>query len=180
MRGEIIDLTHTLDGNISVYPGDPTFACHPFLTIPKDGNAVSSLAIGSHTGTHLDAPSHFFEDGLTVDHLPLDRLIGPAVVIDLAGKVQARQRIQWEDIQAWEGEIKEVMHELLRDGRQKAGGVLLIRTGWDQYWGTEKYFDHPFLSKDIAQRILATGITDRKSTRLNSSHSGESRMPSSA
>ena len=155
MSREVIDLTHTLDGNISVYPGDPAYACHPFLTVPKDGNAVSSISLGSHTGTHIDAPSHFFEGAMAVDSIPLEQLIGAAVVVDLAEKVTKRQKIEWSDLECWE----EKMKALVGDQWQYKGGMLLIRTGWDRYWGTSAYFDHPFLSKDAAQRIVATGIT---------------------
>jgi len=159
MPSEIIDLTHTLDDNISVYPGDPSFACHQALTIRKDGNAVSSITVGSHTGTHIDAPSHFFEDGVTVDRVPLERLIGPAVVIDLSGQLGPRQTIEWGNLEKWEGKMRDIVQaQSQKDGRA-AGSMLLIRTGWDQHWGTDTYFDHPFLSKEAAQRILATGIT---------------------
>ncbi len=82
---ELIDLSHTLDSNIPIYPGDPTFSCCPFITIAKDGVNVHQISMGSHSGTHVDAPSHFVENGQSVDVIPLDRFVGRAIVIDLTG-----------------------------------------------------------------------------------------------
>jgi arylformamidase len=67
-----------------VWPGDPRVRIERTSNIPGGDEAnVSRLHLGSHTGTHVDAPHHFIHEGLTVDRLPLDVLIGPALVIDL-------------------------------------------------------------------------------------------------
>lgn len=52
-------------------------------TFAKDGVRDSIIQLSSHTGTHVDAPSHFLKDGLTIDQVDLDRLVGPAIVLDL-------------------------------------------------------------------------------------------------
>ncbi|THH21619.1 hypothetical protein EUX98_g8322, partial [Antrodiella citrinella] len=108
---------------------------------------------------HIDAPSHFFENGVTVDQVPLERLIGPAVVIDLSDTIIRRQPIEWRDLEKWEDRMKSLARTQSQAHGSSAGSMVLIRTGWDQYWGTGTYFDHPFLSKYAAVRILATGIT---------------------
>ena len=65
-----------------VYPGNPEIRIVPHEAIARgDGANVSSLAFGSHTGTHVDAAKHFVDDGQTVDQIPLERLIGPALLI---------------------------------------------------------------------------------------------------
>src|SRR4051812_1901217 len=73
-----------------VYPGNPPIAIAPQQEVSKGGSSnVSSLAFGSHTGTHVDAPKHFFDDGLTVDLIPLDVLMGPATLICVEDDVMA-------------------------------------------------------------------------------------------
>src|SRR5919107_754404 len=65
-----------------VYPGNPEIRIEPQQVVAKGGSSnVSSLAFGSHTGTHVDAPKHFFDDGVSVDALSLDVLMGPAMLI---------------------------------------------------------------------------------------------------
>jgi arylformamidase len=74
-----LDATRTLSPGVVVYPGDPV------PTVAKrarDGFLISDLTMGSHTGTHIDAPDHYLFDGRTVDRLPLDLLIGPCRVIE--------------------------------------------------------------------------------------------------
>ena len=80
---KVFDLSHPIEPEMQIYPGDPVFACHRAATVKEHGYNVTSLSMGSHTGTHLDAPSHFFENGKTVDDLPLDALVGPVVVLAL-------------------------------------------------------------------------------------------------
>src|SRR3954471_7705056 len=65
-----------------VYPGNPPIATAPQQEVSKGGSSnVSALSFGSHTGTHVDAPKHFFDDGAGVDTLLLDILMGPAMLI---------------------------------------------------------------------------------------------------
>jgi arylformamidase len=84
MRGQIIDITVGISRNTPVYPGDPQTEIETVYSIESDGYAVSRVTFGTHTGTHVDAPSHILCEGLAVDRLPLSSLIGRAVVIDLS------------------------------------------------------------------------------------------------
>lgn len=143
MRGPLIDLTHTLDSSISVYPGDPPCTLSPFII---DDNTVTTISCSSHSGTHIDAPSHFFPELETIDQLPLETFVRPVFVVDLEGKKGAREVITWEnDLAPYEGRLKE-------------GVALVIKTGWDQYWGTNQYFDHPYLDASTAEKLLSLGI----------------------
>jgi arylformamidase len=73
-----------------VYPGNPGISITPQQEVAKGASAnVSMLSFGSHTGTHVDAPKHFFDDGVGVDALPLDVLMGPCVVICVDDSVDA-------------------------------------------------------------------------------------------
>ena len=77
----ILDLTRPLAPGMAVWPGDPPLAIQP-VTAVADGAAVSRLCLGTHTGTHVDAPAHLFAGGTGVDQLPIEALIGPAWVAD--------------------------------------------------------------------------------------------------
>jgi arylformamidase len=85
MHGRIIDITVGVSRDTSVYPGDPETVIESVSSIESDGYAVSRVTFGTHTGTHVDAPSHILENGLTVDRLPLSSFLGKAVVLDLSG-----------------------------------------------------------------------------------------------
>ncbi|KAJ6631412.1 hypothetical protein B0H10DRAFT_2159746 [Mycena sp. CBHHK59/15] len=91
-----VDLSHKLEPGMQVYPGDPLFSCTRVASIEKDSYAVQALSMGSHTGTHVDAPAHFFLGGKTIEQIPLTTFIGPALVIDLTHK-GPREPITWDD-----------------------------------------------------------------------------------
>jgi kynurenine formamidase len=79
---KIHDLTRTISQDIRVYPGEPQPTFTPHATI-KDNNAnVTRITLGSHTGTHVDAPWHFLQEGKSIDMEPLDKFIGEAAIID--------------------------------------------------------------------------------------------------
>lgn len=84
----IIDISTPVVNRGLVYPGNPAIEITPQQSIAAGASAnVSSVFFGSHTGTHVDAAKHFFDDGETVDQLPLDRLIGRATVLEFAEDV---------------------------------------------------------------------------------------------
>jgi kynurenine formamidase len=88
--------------------------------------AANDFCAAEHGGTHLDAPIHFAEGRWTADEIPLDRLVGPAVVVDISEQaVRDRDALLTRaDLAACEA----------RDGRIPDGAVLLVRTGWDRFW----------------------------------------------
>jgi arylformamidase len=99
----IYDISLPLQAGMVVYEGDPPFESTPVSAIERDGFAVTRFALGSHTGTHLDAPAHFIAGGLTVDQVPLDILCGPARVLDLRGEGlavdrQTLERHDWHEV----------------------------------------------------------------------------------
>src|SRR2546430_16779867 len=68
---------------MTVYRGNPAVRIRPLMMLEKDGVRVSELRLGSHTGTHVDAPSHFIKGGKGIDRTDPERFIGPAWVADL-------------------------------------------------------------------------------------------------
>jgi arylformamidase len=78
------DVTLTISPDLPIWPGDSPFLLERVETIDSGANAnVSVVKMGVHTGTHVDAPDHFLNDGVTVDQLPIDVLVGRAYVLSL-------------------------------------------------------------------------------------------------
>jgi arylformamidase len=93
----IYDISLDITSGGVVYPGNPPIEIALQQALARgDGANVSSLSFGSHTATHVDAAKHFFDDGQTVDHLPLDRLVGGCIVIELDDSVMAVGRKELE------------------------------------------------------------------------------------
>src|SRR5687768_8252486 len=79
-----LDVSVALTPGIATYPGNPEFAFEPVKRLASGDSAnVSRMVIGTHSGTHVDAPLHFYEDGAPTEALPLDLMIGRARVVDL-------------------------------------------------------------------------------------------------
>ncbi len=79
---KIHDLTCTISQDMRTYPGDPRPKFSPHATIKDNIANVTRITLGSHTGTHVDAPWHFLQDGNSIDAEPLYKFIGEALVID--------------------------------------------------------------------------------------------------
>jgi kynurenine formamidase len=140
----IIDLSVPLDEKTQVYPGDPTPQFTVHSTIANDGFNLLRVGMGSQTGTHVDAPYHFDESTLRIDELPLERFVGPGVVVDARG-VGAREAVTWAHI----APVAE---------RLGAASVVLLHTGWSAHYGTARYFDNPYLDADACRRLLDLGV----------------------
>lgn len=113
---EIVDLTRPLFSGMPVHPGDPPVLFTAACTHERDGYEVTQVCIGSHSGTHLDAPRHFFPHGETLDAYPAERFIGPGVLVDCS---------------AAQGGIIDasLLAEALRPYEVPPGGFLLLRSG---------------------------------------------------
>lgn len=140
----IVDLSHPVETGTPVYPGDPEVVLRPAATIAVDGYNVLHVALGSQSGTHVDAPFHFLNDGARIDAMDLHAFLGPAVVADVR-HVDARCPITWND-------LAPVVSSL------RPGVILLLHTGWSRHWGTQAYFDHPYLDAAAAESLVAVGI----------------------
>ena len=86
----IYDISLSISPSLPVWPGDPSVELQQVESIDKGAHAnVSHLSAGVHTGTHVDAPHHFLNDGRTVEQLPLDVLTGPCYVAQLPDDIDA-------------------------------------------------------------------------------------------
>ena len=81
---KLIDVTVALDAQLPTYPNNTPFTLEPIKRVARgDSSNVSTLHMSAHAGTHIDAPRHFFDEGLAADALPLEMLVGRARVIEL-------------------------------------------------------------------------------------------------
>jgi arylformamidase len=143
-----VDLSQPLYDGMPSYPSDPPFRMKLFRTMKDHGVQVTQVELGTHQGTHLDAPAHFYADGVTVEQIPLERFYGPAVLVDLApeGALPGKTPIT---------------PEMLLPHRKKfeAQAKVIIRTGWEDMVGREGYFTElPSLTLEAAQWIAETKI----------------------
>jgi kynurenine formamidase len=138
----LIDLSHPLRTGMPVFPSDPEVVLEPVGVL--EPWRVSRLGLGTHSGTHIDAASHYVPDGSTIDRYPLERFVLPAYVAPV--QVAAGEAIHWRALQA----------VLPRD---LDGLAVLVHTGWDQYWGDAAAVDHPYLGDDAATALVAGGVT---------------------
>ncbi len=142
LRGRLVDLSLPVDERAPAYPGDPAPRLAPWATLARDGYRVTHLHLGSHQGTHLDAPSHFLEGGDDADAIPLATCVGPALCVHLGGKAPG------DDIGV--ADIEPVACALT------PGARLVLRTGWDRSWPAPEYFtDGPRLTEDLAAWLAA-------------------------
>jgi len=162
----LVDLTHPFDARTLYWPtGGGDFQLkqlHYGRTPAGFFYSAYSFCAPEHGGTHVDAPIHFSEGGLTVDRIPIERLVGPAVVVDVSAKAakDPDYRATAQDIEA----------EEKSRGAIPRGAIVLLRTGWAKRWPDRKsYFGDdkpgdasnlhfPGLSAEGAKLLVARGI----------------------
>lgn len=136
------DLSHPLRTGMQVYPGDPGVDLAPALELERDGAAVTALHLGSHSGTHVDAPAHIVAGGRTMDRVSLDELVGDALVIRVSA-LDDRATIGVDDL----GELPE-----------RVPAIVVIDTGWARHFGTERALRHPVIGVDVARLLVSRGM----------------------
>ncbi|HEX9025544.1 MAG TPA: cyclase family protein [Clostridium sp.] len=137
---KIIDLSHVIHSKILVFPGTEEPKLEQATTFEKHGFVENKVAMYTHTGTHIDAPYHILEDGLTIDKYDVEDFVGKAQVIDFTDF--RSKLIDVEDLVKYEDLIADIEY-------------LIIKTGWGKYWGDEKYFNgFPVLTTEAAEWLL--------------------------
>jgi kynurenine formamidase len=134
-HGELIDLSYPFNEDTIYWPTATEFTLTQVAEGETEGGyyyAANDFAAAEHGGTHLDAPVHFARGGDTADQVPLERLVGDAVVVDVSESALADRDylITKADLRSWEK----------RNGRISRGSIVLLRTGFGQYWpDAERY-----------------------------------------
>jgi arylformamidase len=116
--GNALDLTDTVENGMTVYVGDPIPKISSFKWLAEDGVNVSLVRLGSHTGTHVDAPIHFIRGAKAVDELPVESFVGEAVILDFSHK-QVGSAITASDLERYSGKIQKGIIVLLYTGLSK-------------------------------------------------------------
>ncbi len=96
---KIIDISWPLISGITTYKNKEDFVAYPLKEWQKDGFRESRLVCGAHVGTHIDAPSHFIQDGVSIDSISLNQLCGPCIVLDMT---QVKDAITAQDLEKHE------------------------------------------------------------------------------
>ena len=137
----IHDISLPLSAETHVYPGDPPVVTAPWISIADGDPAnVTRITLSSHSGTHLDAPRHFNDNGDSVDEIPLERLIGKALVVEILG-------------------VKAIGRNELERLRIKGAERLLLKTDNSQLWREPGFNrDYAALSTDGAAFLLEAGV----------------------
>jgi arylformamidase len=138
---KLIDVSVPLDSTLPTYPNNTPFTLEPIKRLSRgDSSNVSTLHMSAHTGTHVDAPRHFFDDGAATEALALDFLIGRTRVIDLG----LGDAIAAEDLAAF---------DLSGDVR------LLIRTRNSELWDSPEFHtDYVGVTESGAAHLVERGI----------------------
>ena len=160
--GRVEDLTHTLSPEFPTYSGMPQFSSEQTKTLAADGYNLFVLTVDEHTGTHLDAPLHFSDDGCPVDLLPVADFVAPLVVVDIRARAAADPDAELtpDDLDRW----------VARHGPLPERCCVAVATGWDAHLGTPMFRNadaagtmhfpgvHPDAAVMLASRSSAVGI----------------------
>ena len=118
---EFIDMTHPLEEGIPHWPTQAGMTFHPGMKYVEDGSFWRNVTFCEHTGTHIDALSHFIEGAENVDEIPIERLIGRGVNID-AANIAPGGVTSVDDVKAFE----------TQHGPLRKGDIVFFRFGWDK------------------------------------------------
>ena len=143
----IIDISYPIHEGMTTFP----VHWHPTVEISQMGRhgienrETRKLTIGTHCGTHIDAPRHFIPDGPTIEQIPLELLVGPARVLNFTPLTLPKQEFDVEDFS-----------RLLGDERPER---LILRFDWSDHWGTMKYYsDQPYITEEAAYWLVQRGV----------------------
>lgn len=127
----MVDLTHTLTPDFPTYFGDRQLTITPKFTYAQHKFNLNEWTVNEHTGTHMDAPLHFSENGLSADRIPIANLFAPLAIIDIRAKAEANADAQVtpEDITAYER----------RHGAIPDGACVAMLSGWDSHVSGPKF-----------------------------------------
>lgn len=145
----LVDVSHVIESGMITYRGLPAPLVCDFLSRERSRSQyapgtefhIGKLEMVANTGTYLDSPFHRYAHGRDVSQLPLEKLANlEAVVVHVdhsTGRATGPAAFEGRDLQ---------------------GKAVLVHTGWDDHWRTDKYFEgHPFLTRDTAQFLVESG-----------------------
>lgn len=136
-----LDLTHTFNNHMPVFPGDSEPVLKPTSDVNRDGVLDHELTSGMHVGTHMDAPAHLMPGGKYLSEYPAEKFFGSGVIIDARGKSAADE-------------------SLLNGVEIKKGDIVLVCYGWSTEFLEEQYYqNYPEISAGLAGKLSELGIS---------------------
>ncbi|MFY9580498.1 MAG: cyclase family protein [Gaiellaceae bacterium] len=129
----VVDLSHTIDPSIPLWPGDPHIVFKVVATMKKDGYYLRSFTIGEHSATHMNAPNSFISGNTeAITSYPAQQRVVPAVVIDVRDKAAANPDFQLtkQDVLDWEAKHGKIAHS----------SFVILFTGWEDKWNNPRAF----------------------------------------
>ena len=137
---KIIDISQRICPEMLVYPGDPCFRSSAVCSFEDGGEcAVSEIVMGTHCGTHVDAPSHMLRDGDALEYVPLERFFGPCRVLTVAASV--------------------ITKEMLLEYHVQSGERILLRTDPDGIYAADNKVCNPAaLSMSAVQHLIDCNV----------------------
>jgi arylformamidase len=137
----IYDISVAICEDLPVFPGDPAVRIEPVTRLASgDAANVSRISMSTHSGTHLDPPSHFNDHGISVDRIPLPLLIGPALVVGLPGVTDITSA---------------VLDRLPILGEER----ILLKTANSKLWSKREFCgDYSALTPDGARFLVESGV----------------------
>ena len=133
----VVDLSVPLNAQTPIYPGDPATKIEPAGVLAKDGYNDHYISVGTHVGTHIDAPQHMLEGGASLDKTPIEQFVGRGCYVD----------------------ITDGNFEALKDADIQPGDIVLLHTGMSEKYHESVYFeDYPVMSEEIAKYLVSKKV----------------------
>jgi kynurenine formamidase len=165
----LVDVSHTVEHGMITYKGLPAPLICDFLSreqsrslyAPGTEFQIGKIEMVANTGTYLDAPFHRYATGKDLAELPLERLANLAGVVIRA-----------------DGSNGRAICRAALDGHDLRSKAVLVRTGWDAHWRTDRYFEgHPFLTREAAEYLVRAGAALVGIDSLNIDDTGDGTRP---
>ena len=140
---KIIDLTYDIEEGMTTFNAHwhPTVSIKQLGRLGFEGRETRKISLGTHTGTHVDAPLHFIKNGKTIDQIPLQKLIGQVTIVNYSNLK----------------ENQPVTVEMLR--RVKVSTKMLFKFGWGRFWGNKKFYTgYPYFTKEAAEYLVSKKV----------------------
>lgn len=139
---KIIDLSHTINPAMPVYPGTEPPEIKETNTYQVDGFTEKLISMFSHTGTHMDAPVHVLPEGTSLDQFDVGEFAGSCRVVDLEG-IATITRADLDSVESYINDLD----------------FLILKSGWSKNWGKPEYFkDYPILTPEAAQFLAESEL----------------------
>ena len=142
--GELFDLTMPFSEKTVPVPDHPCPYFEELTSLERDGVRNTTMTISIHTGTHIDAPSHFIAGGAAIDEIPLDRFRRSGIRLDLRALAEPGEPITL-------GHLKQAGF----DPSESRGAILMLASGWsDETWQSKRLYGmNPYLAQDAAEAL---------------------------